>query len=185
MGKELKNYRGFTLIELMMTLVIAGILLTVAVPSFSEMIKNSRLTTEINELVTILNYGRTEAIKRGVDVTVCKSNTGTSCAGNWEDGWVAFVDLNDDGAIDTGETILRIHGALSTGNTLAFPRNRISYSAQGFAVGFTGTFVLCDDRGAPEAKGEVISNTGRARKAVDSDTDGTVEDGSGNNVTCP
>ncbi len=165
MKKAFNKYRGFTLIELMITLAVAAILLTVGVPSFSEIIKNNRLTTEINELVTALNLGRTEAIKRGVSVTICKSNTGTSCAGNWGNGWIVFVDDNNDGTVDTGETILRVHDDLASGDTLAFPRNRISYSAQGFAVGFTGTFVLCDGRGASKGKGLIISNTGRIRTA--------------------
>ena len=165
MKKAFNKYRGFTLIELMITLAIAVILLTVGIPSFSEIIKNNRLTTEINELVTSLNLGRTESIKRGIDVTICKSNTGTSCAGNWENGWIVFVDNDDDGSVDAGETILRVHDDLAAGDTLAFPRNRISYSAQGFAVGFTGTFVLCDDRGSSEGKGLIVSNTGRIRTA--------------------
>lgn len=164
----MNNYRGFTLIELMITLAVAAILLTVGIPSFSEIIKNNRLSTEINELVTVLNFGRTEAIKRGVDVTVCKSDTGSSCAGNWEDGWIAFVDLDDDGVFDVGdgEIVLRVYDGVATGSTLAFPRNRISYSAQGFAIGFTGTFVLCDDRGSAKGKGLVVSNTGRVRTAT-------------------
>jgi len=169
MRKILKNHRGFTLIELMITLAIVVILLTVGIPSFTEMIKSNRLTTEINELVTVLSFGRTEAIKRGVDVTVCKSNTGTSCAGNWENGWIAFVDLDDDGAVDAGETILRVHTALAAGNTLTYPGNRISYSSQGFAVGFNGTFVLCDSRGASKGKGLVVSNTGRVRTATNAE----------------
>jgi len=166
MRKVLKNHRGFTLIELMVTLAVAAILLTVAIPSFTEMIKNNRLTTEINELVTVLNFGRTEAIKRGIDVTVCKSNTGTSCAGNWQNGWIAFVDLDDDGVVDAGETILRVHPSLAAGNTLTYPKNRISYSAQGFAINFAGTFILCDSRGASKGKGLIVSNTGRIRTAT-------------------
>ncbi|MBL4743506.1 MAG: GspH/FimT family pseudopilin [Cycloclasticus sp.] len=177
--------QGFTLIELIVTMVIAGILLTIGIPSFNSFVKNNRLTTQINDLVTAVNLTRSEAITRGFSATICKSNTGTSCTGNWTNGWIVFEDQNGDGVVDGGETVLRVHAALQGGNTLTFGNNRITYSSQGIAVGFNDTFKLCDDRGATEAKGVITSNTGRARQAIDSDADGTVEDGSATNITCP
>ncbi len=168
MKKAANRQHGFTLIELMITIAIAVILMTVGIPSFSETIKNNRLTTEINELLTALNVGRSEAIKRGVSTTVCTGSVGASCGGNWEDGWVVFVDSNGDGTIDAGEEI-RVHDSLTPGTTIAFPRTSIVYSGQGFAVGFTGTFVLCDSRGVSKAKGLVVSNTGRVRTASSSE----------------
>jgi len=183
---SIKAQQGFTLIELIITLVIAGILLSIGIPSFNSFLKNNQLTTQINELVTSINLTRSEAIKRGFSSTICKSNTGTSCAGNWTDGWIVFDDQNADGAVDAGETIIRAHDALKGGNTLTFgTKNRITYSSQGIAVGFNDTFKLCDNRGATKAKGLVVSNTGRARLAIDSNADGTIEDGSSTNITCP
>ncbi|MFT6217459.1 MAG: type IV fimbrial biogenesis protein FimT [Cycloclasticus pugetii] len=182
----LKPPQGFTLIELIITIAIAGILLAIGAPNFNSFLQNNRLTTQINELVTSINLARSEAIKRGFSSTICKSNTGSSCAGNWTDGWVVFDDQNADGVVDADETIIRSHGALKGGNTLTFgTKNRITYSSQGIAVGFNDTFKLCDNRGATKAKGIVISNTGRARLAIDSNADGTVEDGSSTNITCP
>lgn len=178
--------RGFTLIELLVTVVIAGILLSIGVPSFNSFVRNNRLITQVNDLVTGINLTRSEAIKRGFSATICKSNTGTSCAGNWTDGWIVFEDQDGDGVVDGADTILRVHAALQGGNTLTFgARNRITYSSQGIAIGFNGTFKLCDSRGATEAKAVVTSNTGRARQAIDSNADGTVEDGGGTNITCP
>lgn len=183
---SIKVQQGFTLIELIITLVIAGVLLSIGIPSFNSFLKNNQLTTQINELVTSINLTRSEAIKRGLSSTICKSNTGTSCAGNWTDGWIVFDDQNADGVVDAGETIIRAHDALTGGNTLTFgTKNRITYSSQGIAVGFNDTFKLCDNRGATKAKGIVVSNTGRARLAIDSNADGTVEDGSSTNITCP
>jgi type IV fimbrial biogenesis protein FimT len=183
---SVKVQQGFTLIELIITIVIAGILLSIGIPSFNSFLKNNQLTTQINELVTSINLTRSEAIKRGFSSTICKSNTGTSCAGNWTDGWIVFDDQNADGVVDTGETIIRAHDALKGGNTLSFgTKNRITYSSQGIAVGFNDTFKLCDSRGATKAKGLIVSNTGRARLAIDSNADGTVEDGSSTNITCP
>ena len=185
---SVKAQQGFTLIELLTTVIIAGILLAIAVPNFNTFVQNNRLTTQINELVTSINLTRSEAIKRGFSSTICKSDTGTSCAGNWSDGWIVFNDQDGDGVVEAvdGDTIIRSHDALKGGNTLTFgTKNRITYSSQGIAVGFNDTFILCDNRGATEAKGLIVSNTGRARLAIDSNADGTVEDGSSTNITCP
>jgi len=180
--------QGFTLIELVITLVITSILLAIGAPSFNSFLKDNLLTTQVNELVTSINLTRSEAIKRGFNATICKSNTGTSCAGNWSDGWIVFDDQNADGVVDGGEIIIRIHHKLQGGNTLTFgAKNRITYSSQGIAIGFNSTFKLCDSRGPTEAKGVIVNNTGRARLATDSNSDGTVDDGASTpaNFTCP
>ena len=184
---SVKAQQGFTLIELIITLVIAGILLSIGIPSFNSFLKNNQLTTQINELVTSINLTRSEAIKRGFSSTICKSDTRTSCGGNWTDGWIVFEDQDGQGDVDAGvDTVIRVYDELQAGNTLTFgAKNRITYSSQGIAVGFNDTFKLCDNRGATKAKGIVISNTGRARLAIDSNADGTVEDGSSTNITCP
>jgi len=185
------NYRkgqGFTLIELIITLIISAILLAIGVPSFNSFLKDNLLTTQINELVTSINLTRSEAIKRGFSATICKSNTGTSCTGNWSDGWVVFDDQDADGTVDSGETIIRVHSALQGGNTLTFgSTNRITYSSQGISTGFNDTFKLCDSRGATKAKGVIVSNTGRVRLASDSNSNGTVDNGASTpiDLTCP
>lgn len=179
--------RGFTLIELMVTLAVSAVVLSFGIPGFQSVIRDNRMTTQYNQFVSALNVARSEAVKRGVGVTTCKRNAaGSDCnnAGNWEDGWIIFTDINNDGAVDANETVLRVHERMNGNNTLRGTRNRITYNAQGFAIGFADTFKLCDSRGATHAKGLVISNSGRPRRAIDSDGDGIVENGSGN-ITCP
>ncbi len=98
-----KKPKGFTLVELMVTIAIAAIVLGVAIPSFSSTIDSNRLTTHANELVTALNLARSEAIKRGVQVTV--RNKGAST--HWESGWYVFVDSNGNNAFnDDGDSTL-------------------------------------------------------------------------------
>lgn len=163
--------KGFTLIELMITLAIAAILLGLAAPSFNDLIKDSRLTTQINGLSASLNLARSEAIKRSLTVTVCKSNGGTQCGGEWSDGWIVFEDIDGTaGNVDTDDTIIRVISALTAGNTLVFPgKNRVTYQPDGFAIGFNSTFTLCDNRGYTKAKGLVVSNTGRVRTTDSAD----------------
>ncbi|BCX88542.1 type IV fimbrial biogenesis protein FimT [Methylomarinovum tepidoasis] len=165
---------GFTLIELMVTVAMAAIVLTVGVPSFQALVKNNRLTTAANELVGALNLARSEAIKRGVRVTVCKSADGASCAtsGNWEQGWIVFTDEDNDAAYDSAsETLLRVQEAIEgqltmTGNTNV--ADYISYVASGRSQltggGFqAGTITICDDRSGNVGKDLVLSSTGKIR----------------------
>jgi type IV fimbrial biogenesis protein FimT len=164
---------GFTLIELLVTVAMMAIVLALGVPSFTEMIKNNRLTAAANELVTALNLARSEAIKRGVRITVCKSSD-TRCAtrGSWEQGWIVFTDQNNDATYDSGtETLLRAHEAISGQITMSGNgnvANYISYVASGRSQltggGFqAGTIKICDDRSGKVGKEIVLSSTGRLR----------------------
>lgn len=83
--------RGFTLIELMVTIAILAVLLGVGVPSFRSMIESSRLSAVSNDLLTGLQFARSEAIKRGILVVLCSTNDQDSCSTNpkWSSGWVA------------------------------------------------------------------------------------------------
>jgi type IV fimbrial biogenesis protein FimT len=172
MKKAPNNYRGFTLIELMITLLIATILLTVGIPSFNELIKNSRMTTSTNKFVTAANLARSEAIKRGVRVTICKSNDGATCtnANNWDQGWIVFTDENNNAAYNNAtETLLRVANGL--GNNLILTGNAnvvnyISYVASGQSqltggAFQAGTVSLCDDRTGNFGRDMVLNRTGR------------------------
>ncbi|HNQ03959.1 MAG TPA: GspH/FimT family pseudopilin [Thiobacillaceae bacterium] len=155
---------GFTMIELLITIVVAAILMTVAIPSFLDFVRNNRLTAQANDLVLGLTYARSEAVKRGVRVTVCSRQNDTTCAASatWDDGWLVFVDTDGDGAVDTGEVILRVRAPLESGNTLrAANLRRVTFQSTGFNPGFADTFRLCDARGTGSARQLVLSLQGR------------------------
>jgi len=92
----MKKNSGFTLIELMITLAIVAILLTVGVPSLKTFMQGNQLVAATNELVSALHVARSEAIKHNVRVSVCESSDGANCTatGNWENGWIVFIDGN-------------------------------------------------------------------------------------------
>jgi type IV fimbrial biogenesis protein FimT len=94
---------GFSLLELMMTLTVAAILFGVGIPSFVDMVRNNRVAANVNELSTAFAIARSEAIRRGANVTVCRSTDGANCGANWGDGWIIFVD---NAASDTGPPVL-------------------------------------------------------------------------------
>jgi len=122
----MKYSRGFTLVELMVTLAVLAILATLAIPSFQEVIRSSRLSTAANDLSSAMALARSEAVRRGARVTLCRSSTYSEAlpvcdtgSGSWSDGWVLFVNADADAppVLDAGEEILRRGGPMNT-NTL-------------------------------------------------------------------
>jgi type IV fimbrial biogenesis protein FimT len=162
----MKKNSGFTILELLVTLVVIAIVTAIGVPSMTEFIKNDRLTTQINTLVGHLAYARSEAITRRLPVVVCASDNQTSCSSaNWADGWIVFTDADNSGDVSAGEEVLRAQQKLSGDNTLnSSTGSSVVYDNRGFAPNSPGSFSLCDDRGAVHIKAITISNTGRVRK---------------------
>ncbi len=175
--------KGFTLVELIVTLVVAAILLTLAAPNLSSFLQRDRLGAQANELLSDLAYARSEAIKRGAVVIVCKSTNPTAADPDcnltatdpWTKGRVIFVDnvtANNDP--DPGE-VLRVRqeldGANGNGNALygdgnpGGTGNEVRFTQLGMAnpPGGNTQFVLCDNRGPSEARAVAIGLTGRAR----------------------
>ncbi|TCO76309.1 GspH/FimT family pseudopilin [Chromatocurvus halotolerans] len=92
-----RRSHGFTMIELMVTLVVLGILLGVGIPSFNAIMLNSRTSGVANDLTSAINLARSEAVKRAAPVRVCPSSnpldTTPTCSGTWSDGWIVSVDV--------------------------------------------------------------------------------------------
>lgn len=87
-GLPLSKQLGFTLIELMVTVSILAILLGIGVPSFRATIQGNRVASVSSDLVAALHFARSEAVRRGENVTLCSSNDQATCSGDWVDGWV-------------------------------------------------------------------------------------------------
>ncbi len=89
--------QGFTLVELMMTLVVLAILLGIAVPSFTSLIASQKIKTAASSLQSSLLRTRSEALKRNTDVTLAPTETG-----QWNAGWTISVpstNLSTNGAV--------------------------------------------------------------------------------------
>tara|TARA_R110002049_G_scaffold255471_2_gene431026 strand:+ start:285 stop:839 length:555 start_codon:yes stop_codon:yes gene_type:complete len=183
------NAKGFTLIELMVVISIIAILASLAVPSFTDVIRRQKVTGEANVLFSLIYLARSEAIKRNSIVTICKSNNAAQCGGTWSDGWIVFQDDDKDGSRDAGETLIS-SGTIGHGYQLSWTafgsNNYIRFSQNGLTLSQNGTFKLCPaDNVTKYARAVVISKTARVRFPNDSDGDGIYDDANGDSLTCP
>ncbi len=125
---------GFTLIDVIVALVVAGVLLTIAVPSMHDFIQDSRITTNTNEIVLSLSLARTQAVTRHTTVSLCASDDGIDCtATDWELGWIVFTDNGVLGAVDADDIVLHVQQALGGGGKLTGP-DLITYEDSGMLV---------------------------------------------------
>lgn len=144
---------GFTLIELMVTVLVGGILLAVGVPAFHNFVMNDRDIGQANSLVSSFNYARTEAVKRNTGgVTVCASANGTTCSGTWTNGWIV---------IDSAGEVLSAIPAQGGTNTLTASSPAGATFLSSGLVTAPLTIRICDTRGASYARDVEVNAAGR------------------------
>lgn len=160
--------------ELMVVTAIAAVLSCIAVPSMSAIIDSVKLSSATNVFVSGLLLARGEAIKRNSRVVLCKSANGLVCAttGGWEQGWIVFHDVNNNGQRESTETIVKREYALSASLRLTGNMNvarYVSFSPTGgtklLGGGFqAGTLTICKQSlDGGEARQIVLNAVGRPR----------------------
>lgn len=165
--------RGFTLMELLIVLAVTAILVAIAVPGYGFLVTSGRLTGATNDLLLALHLARSEAIKRGTRVTICKSGNpnapAPACdpAAEWEQGWLVFVDGGVRGVIDGNDTVLQTYGDISAWASIATGgnyRRYVSYTPMGTSQGSSGlhndTFEICVSGGRRDI---IVNTVGRPR----------------------
>jgi type IV fimbrial biogenesis protein FimT len=168
-----KYLGGFTLTELMVTISVAAILASTAVPSFSDMIKRHRVMTQQNDLLGDIMLARMEAIKRGYSVSMCSANlAATGCSGNnddWHQGWLIYVNSDNNGAYDSGDgdELLRIHDSLVASTSLDYSYTTLTFNSRGFMSGsdVNARFAFCNSDDDMDYEREIkMLSTGRASR---------------------
>ncbi|MEO8303404.1 MAG: GspH/FimT family pseudopilin [Betaproteobacteria bacterium] len=162
---------AFTLVEMLIGLSIAALLIAMAVPAFHDWLGAYELANHARNLAETMTRARTEAVRRGHRVSLCKSPGRDQCAdlGSWDAGFVVFADANHDGKIDPGEPVLEIAGPAPRGITVAANRpleDYVSYTSLGQARMLNGalqmgTLTVC--RSGQLALNVVLANSGRVR----------------------
>ena len=157
---------GFTLYELMITLVIVGVILSFGIPNLAEFAQNSRITSTANDLHGSFLLARSEAVRAKSIITICASvnplAADADCGGAFDDGWIVFVDLNGDLVRSgSGENVLRTYPPVPNGIDIVSngESSYFSFAPTGLGRGDVGgepalqTARICDGRGNVIAAG--------------------------------
>jgi type IV fimbrial biogenesis protein FimT len=157
---------GFTLYELLITMLVIGVVLTLGIPSFSDFTRNSRISSTANDLHSSFLLGRSEAARAKAPVTICASADpmgAALCGGaSFSNGWIVFMDLNGDlQRAGAGENVLRAYPPVDPAISIATNAGAdyFGFAATGLGRGDVGgvpafqTAVICDPRGNVVAAG--------------------------------
>lgn len=157
--------KGFTLVELLVTLAVVAIVLTMGVPSLSNFVADNRLITRTNEFVADIGLARSAAIKFQRNASICVSTSYAAatpaCTGgtNWGAGWIVWVDKDRDGNVDTDE-VLRTSEPVPASNTFASTaRSVFTFNSRGF-INAGDTLTLCDNRTAETGRSVTVNAAG-------------------------
>jgi type IV fimbrial biogenesis protein FimT len=158
--QESRRQRGFTLLELLITLVVAAIVLSAGIPSFDAFLATNRMAAAANNIVSSVHAARSEAIKRRTTITWCASedwntaNPGCALGGGLA-GWIIFADENGDVSVNGADTVLFTHAPLPDGIVVAIDPASLPYlqfanngfPQDGLPGAQIGNVQLCDQRG--------------------------------------
>ena len=182
---------GVSLAEMLTALAAGALLMAVALPGFDSLLERERAGGAINQMLGAVQFTRAAAVSHRVTAALCPG-AGDRCGkrNTWHDGALAFLDPNGNGRRDSGEEVLMRLPPLPDGHRIywrAF-RNRTAlvFHPTGLTDWQNGNILYCPPDGDATLARQVVLNVqGRARRAIDTDDDGIVEDAKGRPVKCP
>ena len=181
---------GLTMLELLITLGIAAILASLALPSFASMLRKTSTTVIANQLIGLVQYARAEAVAREVTVTLCGSSNGQRCDGQWSSAILVFSDHNEDGVINNSDTILRNIHLANAGDQLVWRvfgnKPYLQLHPTGITYFQNGNFTYCPkDNNTLYALHWIMNVNGHLRLGQDTNHNGVLEKSDGTDISCP
>lgn len=165
--QKLHCQSGITLVEILFTLVILGILISAALPSFHNLIQSNQSRSARDMLMTSLSLARSSAVTTGNPIIVCSSDDGQTCSGktSWHNGWIVFQDNNSNNQRDASEALIVINQRQPPGQAIMSTEGRthITFQPDGSAGGTNVTISFCDARGVAQTSAIIVNNAGRPR----------------------
>jgi len=199
----LNKQAGFTLLELLMVLGIAGILIALVAPTMSESIAKRRVYGDYKSIRDVLRVAKSagQTDKRFSGVVVCPSTDAVACSGtNWSNGFIACGDVDSDSNCTSSDVVVAVQDQLSNNTRLTVTKDgtaisTIALTTQGYTAAFSASdaptylFTYCNLGASSSgrtrsAMGVVYGPGGVIRMAIDTDSDGTPNFGTAN-LTCP
>lgn len=183
------NCRGFSLIEMLITLSIIALLTSAGVASFSSSINRTKVDTQLFSLRQLLSASRQKAIDTHSYITICPSTDAVNCTNQWEQTLIAFSDHNKNAKVDSEDTVWISSELFDAKQPISKkPSNRsyFRYNPEGYTQGSPGHIVICGvSQQINTARKLTLSMAGRTRLSSDQDKDGIHEDSQGLPLDCP
>lgn len=181
--------KGFTIIELMVSVAVLGIITAVAMPSLNQFLVNLRIDNEISQIHRLVLSARNSAINMERNVTLCPLSATNTCTNAWAGELSVFIDLDNDDIYEpvNNEVLLKVKPAIQNNDTLTYAGfSRITFAPTGqLSAALNSTFIYCPTGFDDLGRSVTLSASGRAYPSSDVDNDGKDEDRTGAEVACP
>lgn len=179
--------KGFTLIELMVSIAIIALLSAIALPNMSNFLAKMRVDNEISEMQRLLLTARNMAINTGKNTTVCPLSNG-SCTTNWHNEITVFTNDNNSlvssNSFTSDDELVKVKNEVKSGDKLQYSQKSVIYAPDGRLLTTAANFNFCPQDKAELSRGISISSSGRSYKSSDIDNDDKDEDRAGNEIVC-
>lgn len=156
--------------ELLVTLVVVGVLVTAAIPGFSSLFASRSMASATSALASDYRLARSAAVQRVAPVTICQSTSGSQCVTTtvgWQGGWIVYTDANGDGSVDSGtDTVLRVQNALTgissiSNATTSSTKISATFRGNGLAVAVNDSLVITPSYSPAGTRLLCVSSQGR------------------------
>lgn len=179
--------KGFTLIELMVSVSVTSILVTLAAPNLNDFIVRMRVNNEISALHRMLLMTRNAAINSGHKAIICPLDSNSQCTDQWQNELSVFTDVNGNKLFDANEKVISVRAAINIGDKLVYGkgRNKITFKPTGQLSGLAnGTFRYCPQSYKNNSRGIVVARSGRLYQSRDNNHDGMDENRGNKKIHC-